>query len=56
MEKLIFPEQADDWQFLLTFLPATWQEKAKELGAIRRCRKFENPEALLRTMFIHLSD
>ncbi len=56
MEKLIFPEQTDDWQFLLTFLPAGWEEKAKELGAIRRCRKFENPETLLRTMFIHLSD
>jgi Transposase DDE domain len=56
MEKLIFPEQADDWQFLLTFLPAGWQDQAKALGAIQRCRKFERPETLLRTLFIHLSD
>jgi len=56
MDKLIFPEQADDWQFLLTFLPAGWQDQAKALGAIQRCRKFERPETLLRTLFIHLSD
>jgi len=56
MKKLIFPEKADDWQFLLTFLPAGWQDQAKALGAVQRCRKFEHPETLLRTLFIHLSD
>jgi len=56
MKKLIFPAQADDWQFLLTFLPAGWQEEAKRLGAIQRSRKFEHPETLLRTLFIHLAD
>jgi len=56
MEKLLFPEQADDWQFLLTFLPAGWQDQAKALGAIQRCRKFGQPETLLRTLFIHLAD
>jgi len=55
MERIIFPEQDEDWQFLLTFLPPGWQGKARELGAIRRYRRFENPEVLLRTLLIHLA-
>jgi hypothetical protein len=54
MESMVFPEQKEDWQFLLTFLPTGWREKARELGAIQRYRKFDNPEALLRTLLIHL--
>jgi hypothetical protein len=54
MERMVFPEQGEDWQFLLTFLPTGWREKARELGAIQRYRKFDNPEALLRTLLIHL--
>lgn len=56
MEKLRFSEQEDDWQVLLTFLPSGWQVKARELGAITRCRNFETPEVLLRTLFIHLAN
>jgi len=55
MERIVFPEQGEDWQFLLTFLPPGWQEKARELGAVQRYRRFENPEALLRTLLIHLA-
>lgn len=55
MERIIFPEQGEDWQFLLTFLPPGWQGKARELGAIQRYRRFENPEVLLRTLLIHLA-
>jgi len=55
MERMVFPEQGEDWQFLLNFLPAGWREKARELGAIQRYRKFDNPEALLRTLLIHLA-
>jgi hypothetical protein len=55
MERMVFPEQGEDWQFLLTFLPTGWQEKARELGAVQRFRRFENPEALLRTLLIHLA-
>jgi len=55
MESMVFPEQKEDWQFLLNFLPPGWREKARELGAIQRYRKFDNPEALLRTLLIHLA-
>jgi hypothetical protein len=55
MERMVFPEQGEDWQFLLTFLPPGWREKARELGAIQRYRKFDNAEALLRTLLIHLA-
>ena len=55
MEPMVFPEQGEDWQFLLTFLPPGWQEKARELGAVQRYRRFDNPEALLRTLLIHLA-
>jgi len=55
METMVFPEHGEDWQFLLNFLPFGWQEKARELGAVRRYRRFDNPEALLRTLLIHLA-
>jgi len=56
MERLIAPEERDDWHFLLTFLPSGWQEKARDLGAIQRYRNFDHPEALLRTLLIHFAD
>jgi len=40
----------------LTFFPQAWQQKAKELGALRRCRKFAGAESLARTLLIHLAD
>jgi len=36
MERMVFPEQGEDWQFLLTFLPPGWREKARELGAMQK--------------------
>ena len=45
-----------DWPYLLTFLPRGWQQEAKALGALRRCRKFVNAESLLRILLIHLAD
>lgn len=49
-------ESGNDWTVLTTFLPSGWQEKAKETGALLRCRKFANPEDLLRVLFIHLAE
>jgi hypothetical protein len=49
-------DQADDWAVLLTFFPKAWQQKAKETGALRRCRKFAEAESLVRTLLIHLAD
>jgi hypothetical protein len=46
----------ENWDVLLTFFPQSWEEKAKELGALHRCRKFADPEALVRTLLIHLAD
>ncbi len=48
--------QESDWEVLLTFFPEAWQQKAKELGALRRCRKFAEAESLIRTLLIHLAD
>lgn len=56
MEKLTWLDQEDDWQALTTFLPSGWQAKAKESGALLRCRVFENPENLLRALLIHLAE
>ena len=55
MKKLTWLDQEDDWQVLITFLPPGWQTKARELGALLRCRVFENAENLLRTLLIHLA-
>jgi hypothetical protein len=46
----------DDWEYVMTFLPDEWRGKAKDLGALLRCRKFADAESLLRTLFIHLAD
>jgi hypothetical protein len=45
-----------DFEYLMGFLPEGWREKAKELGALRRCRKVPNAERLLRTLLIHLAE
>lgn len=46
----------DDWSVLERFFPLGWEEKARELGALRRCRGFPDAEKLLRTLLIHLGD
>ena len=46
----------EDFEYLLTFLPCGWQDKAKELGALRRCRKVPDAETLLRVLLIHLAE
>lgn len=46
----------EDWDTLLTFLPSGWEEKARELGALLRCRGFSDAGSLLRTLLIHLAD
>lgn len=45
----------EDWQAVLAFLPDQWEDMAFETGALRRIRAFKNPEALLRTLMIHLA-
>lgn len=45
-----------DFEFLLCFLPPGWEQKARELGALRRCRKVRNAEVLLRVLLIHLAE
>lgn len=56
MEKSEPLAQSQDWTYLVTFFPNGWQQKAKELGALLRCRKFADAEPLLRTLLIHLAD
>lgn len=55
MENLQWLDEKDDWLVLTKFLPIGWQDKARELGALRRCRKFKGAEDLLRTILIHLA-
>src|SRR5712692_6566707 len=49
-------ERLEDWSVIERMLPSGWQAKAKELGALRRCREFGNASTLLRVMLIHLVD
>jgi hypothetical protein len=49
-------EVESDFEYLLTFLPRNWQDKAKSLGALRRCRKIPDARALLRILLIHLGE
>jgi hypothetical protein len=49
-------EVESDFEYLLAFLPRDWQDKAKSLGALRRCRKVPDAKALLRILLIHLAE
>jgi hypothetical protein len=49
-------QNLDDWEILLSFLPAGWAQKAFELGALARKRKIVSPQTLLRLLLIHLAD
>lgn len=47
---------SEDWSILLRFLPEGWREKARETGALRRARGFDDAEALLRCLLVHLAE
>ena len=49
-------ELVDDFDYLVSFLPPGWEAKAKELGALRRCRKVSDARTLLRVLLIHLAE
>lgn len=58
-DRLVAEEVASierDWSVVTDMLPAQWQSKAVELGAVRRLRGFASVEALLRVLLIHLAD
>lgn len=47
----------DDWGVVTSVMPAQWQAKAAELGAVRRqLRGFEDVSSMLRVLLIHLAD
>jgi len=51
------PAWNENWQCLQRFLPAGWEDMARELGAWRRApRSIASTEALLRVLLIHLAD
>lgn len=45
-----------DWGVVMQMLPAQWESKAVELGAVRRLRGFDSVGSLLRVLLIHLAD
>ena len=47
---------AQDWDVVMQMLPAQWEAKASELGAVRRLRGFDSVSSLLRVLLIHLAD
>jgi Transposase DDE domain len=48
--------EGEDWGLLEELLPYGWQEKALELGALRRRRGFSDASSLLRVLLIHLAE
>jgi len=47
---------SQDWKVVMQMLPAQWESKAGELGAMRRLRGFDSVASLLRVLLIHLAD
>lgn len=46
---------SEDWQVLLSLFPPDWKEAAVQSGAVERLRGFSSPEALLRTILLHVA-
>jgi len=44
----------EEWKALESLLPEGWEEKAKELGALKRVRKIGNGQELLRLLLLHV--
>ena len=45
-----------DFDYLVSFLPCGWEEQAKALGALKRCRGVKDAKSLLRVLLIHLAE
>ena len=45
----------EDWDVVLSFLPEGWRDLARETGALKGLRKDKSPDALLRTLLLHLA-
>ena len=56
MDRNILKGEPDDWEIVQRLLPEHWQAKARELGALRRCREFPDAQTLLRVLLIHLAE
>ena len=56
MDEDVLAGVAEDWQVVLRVLPLGWQDKARELGALRRFREFGDAATLLRVLLIHLAE
>jgi len=56
MDDDILAGVAEDWQIVLRVLPSGWQDKGRELGALRRHREFPDAATLLRVLLIHLAE
>lgn len=48
-------EELEDWEVLCSFLPAGWEPKARECGALTRARGVGGAAALLRILLIHIA-
>lgn len=46
----------DDWEMVRQFLPPSWKDAARELGALRRARRIRDVDVLLRVLMVHLVD
>ncbi len=51
-----FEQVREDWRVVEQLLPVGWQDKARELGALKRTRVVTDAGMLLRLMLIHLAD
>lgn len=44
----------ENWRVLLSLLPFGWAQQATQCGAVERLRGFDSPDALLRTLLLHV--
>jgi len=45
-----------NWETLVSMFPPEWEALSRTCGAFRRCREFQTPAALLRTLLLHIAN
>ena len=53
---MVRPLGLDDWAVVCRFLPAGWEQAAREQGALKRARGIADAATLLRVLLVHLAN
>ena len=51
-----YSDHQQNWETLVSMFPPGWETLSRTCGAFHRCRGFQTPETLLRTLLLHVAN